>query len=135
MLQIFFIRSEVTKVLNTMSITVPKTHWIQCFKLMPSGIPKIVLLPFMQYHLAARFCVIINYLCAKCVHIIHLWGSATRLGYFRNVLASNFLSKVAQICSKFLGYFENCHFLRKLLEKLGLLIPKSGHTDCSEVKV
>ena len=39
--------------------------------------------------------------------------SVIRLGEFRKFLATNFISKVAQILGHFLGYSENHHFERK----------------------
>ena len=40
-----------------------------------------------------------------------LWvPSATRLGYFLNILDTNFLTKVAQIFGNFFDYLEKGHF-------------------------
>ena len=50
---------------------------------------------------------------------------------------ASFLTRVASTSGNFLGYFDKCHLLKKLLwlgfgqlqEKIGLLyIPLSGHT-------
>ena len=37
--------------------------------------------------------------------------SVTRLGYFRKILVTNFLTKVAQTFGNFLGHFEKCNFV------------------------
>ena len=63
----------------------------------------------------------------------------TRSGDKRKLMATNFLTKNAQIVGDFLGHSEKHHFLVKktifvtfghLLEQIGLLfISKSGHTE------
>ena len=64
-------------------------------------------------------------------------NSVTRVGYFRKILATNFLAKVSQIFGDFLGYLENtafeeitvmATFWATLQKNLALFIPTSGHT-------
>ena len=59
------------------------------------------------------------------------------MGNFRKFLATNLVTKIAQIFSDFLGYFEKAHIESKtdlatfvhLSENIGLLfISTSGHT-------
>ena len=40
-------------------------------------------------------------------------GSVTRLGYYWTILATNFLTKVAQMFTNILGYYEKWHFKKK----------------------
>ena len=66
--------------------------------------------------------------------MILISSSVTRLGDFWKVLATNFLTKIAQIIGDFCAtYFEIQNFYVKTavtnFEKFGLLFIPSGNTD------